>query len=152
MTHVINSDTIIDRTGTISNLSADEILALEPSERPSLELAGKLSLVCWIFYVCFVWCAKVCLLIYYNSFMYALRLPPELKNLLISLHRNHLWQQKQKRLIKIAAYLLGASFIAVIVTILTHCTPIKDNWRADQVPSCSLKSTAFKYCKKADSF
>ena len=124
-TRAINSNTIIDREGTIANLSADEILAIDPSERTSLELAGKLNLVCWIFYVCFIWCAKACLLIYYNSFTYALRLPPKLENLLISLRRNHLWQQK--RLIKIAAYLLGASFIAVIMTILTHCTPIEDN-------------------------
>ncbi|RDW82849.1 hypothetical protein BP6252_03961 [Coleophoma cylindrospora] len=53
--------------GSISGLSADQILNLTPAERPKIELGGKLNVVSWAGYVCCIWFSKACLLGYYNS-------------------------------------------------------------------------------------
>ncbi|RDW60537.1 hypothetical protein BP6252_11920 [Coleophoma cylindrospora] len=44
----------VDKLGSISNLTAEQILNLEPSEIPGIELGSKLNLVSWTFYAIFI--------------------------------------------------------------------------------------------------
>jgi hypothetical protein len=42
------------------------------------------------------------------------------------IYRLGLWQQK---FVKIMAYVCAVTYIAVLLTLFTHCTPIERNWR-----------------------
>ncbi|TVY91878.1 hypothetical protein LAWI1_G004358 [Lachnellula willkommii] len=89
---------------------------------------GSQSLFCaWISYVSLIWALKASLLCFYSRITLGL------------------WQLK---LVKIMAYISFVAYIAVMLELFLHCTPIQKNWQIKPYPGdkCAVTVSSYVLC------
>ncbi|OJJ70323.1 hypothetical protein ASPBRDRAFT_677000 [Aspergillus brasiliensis CBS 101740] len=96
------------RFGANARLTDAHRASMEEWEMNERQFGAKCLLISWIVYVTLIWMLKACMLFFY-------------KRLTIGL--------VQQKYVKVAAGLCSGTYIAAILTILLHCTPIDKLWQ-----------------------
>lgn len=122
-----------------------ERAALSPtSEEYHLRVGGsKTQVLGWSLYTTLLWLLKSCMAVFYSRLTYGshhttLTYPT---NIILTVHHDRAGLINMHIRIRIAYFLIGATYIAVIVSILAGCHPIQKNWQINPNPG--------NYCQPA---
>ncbi|RDW79803.1 hypothetical protein BP6252_04441 [Coleophoma cylindrospora] len=99
---------LIGQNGSFVGLDDASAAALTDAEVAKLEFGSKVLFCGWISYTSMIWSMKAVLLCFYHRLTLGL------------------WQQEFIRVMK---YVLILAYIATILTLFLHCTPIQKNWQ-----------------------
>lgn len=115
---------IINDNGSIVGLNEETAALLSDEEAARIKLGSQALFVAWISYVTLIWSLKASLLVFYSRLTLGL------------------WQQK---FIKIMAVVCVVAYVAVVLVLFLHCTPIERNWQAKPYPGDKCAITVANY-------
>ncbi|RDW92200.1 hypothetical protein BP5796_01594 [Coleophoma crateriformis] len=112
------------RNGSFVGLDDASAAALTDAQVAKLEFGSKVLFCGWISYTSMIWSMKAVLLCFYHRLTLGL------------------WQQKFIRVMK---YVLILAYIATILTLFLHCTPIQKNWQVKPYVGDKCAVTVLNY-------
>ncbi|TVY34904.1 hypothetical protein LSUB1_G006825 [Lachnellula subtilissima] len=118
---------IINSFGSFVGLNDQTAEALSNHTAARYKVGSQALFCAWISYVSLIWSLKASLLFFYSRLTLGL------------------WQTK---LVKVMAYISFVAYIAVMLELFVHCTPIQKNWQIKPYPGdkCAVTVSSYVLC------
>ncbi|PWY66715.1 hypothetical protein BO70DRAFT_271787, partial [Aspergillus heteromorphus CBS 117.55] len=105
--------------GTNIGLSDSERASMGEQEMSRRIIGSKILIFGWALYATLIWILKACMLFFYNRLTLGLT---------------------EQKLVRITAILCGCTYLAVLLTLLLYCHPLRLHWQVypDPGPKCTV--------------